>query len=91
MRTIDVLSLDEVNERLEWHARHLAAFDGKDPDALIQGHYLTPAERRPQWTAYLADAKRFMIGIEAWFGENGHVFLHNNGKAIVDAELVDVS
>ena len=88
---IDVFTLEEANANLEWHARKLAACDGKDPDVLIQGLAMDPKIRLPQWTAYLPEAKRFMIGIEAWFGKNGHIIHHNNGKIIEDAELVDAS
>jgi len=86
---IDVFSLDEVNERLEWHARQLAAYDGKDANALIQGYHLMPDERSPQWNAYMKEVKRFMIGIEAWFGHNSLVMPHSNGQVIEDAEIVD--
>lgn len=91
MRTVDVFTLDEVNEKLEWHARKLCLHWGKDPDVLIDGYHLTPAEKRPQWTAFLEEAKRFMIGVEAWFGEHGHVLQpHSNGKVIEDAVLMEV-
>ena len=66
MRMVDVFSLDEVNERREWHARRLAESDGKDASALIQGYHLSPHERNLQWTAYLKEVDRFMRGIEAW-------------------------
>ena len=80
---IDVFTLEEANAALEWHAKKLAACDGKDPSAITN----TGA---PLWMAYLPEAKRFMIGVEAWFGKNGHVLHHSNGKVIEDAvEIVD--
>jgi len=87
MRVIDVFSLDEANAALEWHAKKLATCDGKDPDAMINGLAKDPNTKLPQWTAYLPEAKRFMIGIEAWFGEN-HAIHHGNGRIIEDAEII---
>lgn len=87
---IDVFTLEEANEALEWHARKLAKRDGKDPDAMINGLALDP--KRQIWTTYLPEAERFMIGLEAWFGRENivAVHLHGNGKVVDDAiEIVD--
>ena len=84
---IDVIDLDEANEKLEWHARKLCQFDEKDPDALV---YLMGRDKTPiaQWVAYLPEAKRFMIGVEAWFGHSGLIMHHSNGKIVEDAEIL---
>jgi hypothetical protein len=77
MRIIDVFTLEEANAALEWHARKLAACDGGNPDAITN-------VGTPRWMAYLPEARRFMIGVEAWFGEN-HFIHKGNGKVIDDA------
>ena len=84
---IDVFTLEEANANLEWHARKLATCDGKDPDAMV---YLMGRDKAPipEWMAYLPEAKRWMIGAEAWFGKNGHIIYHGNGQVIEDAEIV---
>ena len=78
---IDVFTLEEANANLEWHARKLATHDGRDPNLITNNGTRL-------WMAYLPEAKRFMIGVEAWFGKNGHVLHHGNGEAIEDAEIV---
>ena len=84
---IDVIDLDEANEKLGWHARKLCQFDEKDPDALV---YLMGRDKAPiaQWVAYLPEAKRFMIGIEAWFGHSGLTMHRGNSKVVEDAEIL---
>ena len=91
---IDVFTFDEISETLEWHARKLAICDGKDPDALTNGMVAASEDRRrPQWTAYLPEAKRFMIGLEAWSGRGNSVSIngrHGSDHAhIEDAIMID--
>ena len=82
---IDVFSLEEANANLEWHARKLATCDGRDPNLITNNG-------TPLWMVYLPEAKRFLIGLEAWFGSDSHVMQHwGNGKIIEDAEIVDAS